>query len=90
MSPGGGRERTPLSPSPSPEPAGGQSIQAAPPAAPEEGLSRQDKVEEIDHAEGARRILEEKTRIAIDELMQLATCAAEVQDGDEQIVLHKV
>lgn len=36
--------------------------------------------------EKARNTLEERIRVAIDDLMQLATCAAEVHEGDEDIV----
>lgn len=36
--------------------------------------------------EQARNTLEERIRVAIDDLMQLATCAAEVHEGDEDIV----
>lgn len=36
--------------------------------------------------EQARSTLEERIRVAIDDLMQLATCAAEVHEGDEDIV----
>lgn len=38
----------------------------------------------------ARQVLEEKLRIGIDDLMQLAMCAGEVQPGDEDIVQMKV
>lgn len=40
--------------------------------------------------EAARRMLEDRIRIAVDDLMQLATCAAEVHEGDEVIVQLKM
>jgi hypothetical protein len=43
-----------------------------------------------DEAEIARQVLEEKIRIGVDDLMQLAMCAGDVQPGDEDIVRMKM
>jgi hypothetical protein len=40
--------------------------------------------------EVARQVLEEKIQIGIDDLMQLAMCAGDVQPGDEDIVRMKM
>jgi len=41
-------------------------------------------------SEIARQVLEEKIRIGVDDLMQLAMCAGDVQPGDEDIVRMKM
>jgi hypothetical protein len=41
-------------------------------------------------SEIARQLLEEKIRIGVDDLMQLAMCAGDVQPGDEDIVRMKM
>ncbi|UZJ57530.1 hypothetical protein CBS101457_006850 [Exobasidium rhododendri] len=43
-----------------------------------------------DKAEIARQVLEERIQIGIDDLMQLAMCAGDVQPGDEEIVRMKM
>lgn len=43
-----------------------------------------------DEGEIARQVLEEKIRIGVDDLMQLAMCAGDVQPGDEEIVRMKM
>ena len=43
-----------------------------------------------DASEIARQVLEEKVRIGVDDLMQLAMCAGDVQPGDEEIVRMKM
>lgn len=113
MSGGNRRQATPLSPSPSPEPAegarqnntGGFKPLSIGGASGLTGQSGQTTVGNVGNSgqqgmsggsngeiygnlaqEQARYTLEERIRVAIDDLMQLATCAAEVHDGDEDIV----
>jgi hypothetical protein len=50
-----------------------------------ESISSQDQ-----NSEMARQVLEEKIRIGVDDLMQLAMCAGDVQPGDEDIVRMKM
>lgn len=99
------RQRTPVSPSPSPEPVEGAGASAlAPPFAHDPaGLGNTnggaDSIHPSSNAtvvalepaqEAARKAIEERCRVAVDDLMQLATCAAEVHLGDEDIVRLKV
>lgn len=93
------RERTPMSPSPSPEPAGAAAGPGAEGASghsalraghADTGQQQRGAAVPITADEEARRFLEDRIRIAVDDLMQLATCAAEVNEGDEDIVRHKV
>lgn len=47
-------------------------------------------ISQQDQSEIARQVLEEKIRIGVEDLMQLAMCAGDVQPGDEEIVKMKM
>lgn len=92
------RQRTPVSPSPSPEPAEGSAGLSAsvivPPFEQQAGDPTAANTASANvlepTQEAARRTLEERIRVAIDDLLQLATCASETQNRNENVVRLKV
>lgn len=90
------RQITPTSPSPSPSPAPNDPFRPDPPEQSAPGYHHQNDIAPTNQHqpdspdEKLRATLEQRVREIVDCLYQLAVCAADVQEGSEHLLGHKM